>query len=107
MLRWREAQHFLHETPHLRGGMPLPLTFFACRKYRSFDVCFAIYAFHRVSRTTGVCDVWRLLCFASTLLESVLQVGGVVVGCEAPHLRSILRMSLVDLVPRDHSMNLI
>ena len=54
-----------------------------------------------------MCDVWCLLCFAPVLLASALQTRGVVgVGCEAPHLRCILRIIRMDLVPPDLSLNL-
>ena len=44
-------------------------------------------------------DVWCLFCFALTHLVFALQVRGVGVGCEAPHLRCILRLRRMDLFP--------
>ena len=45
----------------------------------------------------------QLVCYG---IASALQVRGVGMGCEAPYLRSILRILRMDLAPRDLSMNL-
>ena len=56
---------------------------------------------------TGMCKTFGA-CFAlhTSNLASALQVRGVGVGCQAPYLRSVLRILQRDLVPPDDSMNL-